>query len=196
MSWAESRVSGQRSLDVPGCSWYTKTCTARGGIKDFNLPDRVSGALKILPDISKIYRTFPKSWHIYLVAYNFFMNHPCDIIQTLNNINIWFKKRQFIFQRSNLWIRINGSYAGFFLAFSRAFKWYFDVSCDFIRSIFVGGVPSINVLCWTVSLGYLCAWSRHTEQNISPSSYFNQGRFTFHAVLNCLSFFGSTSLLE
>ena len=60
----------------------------RGAIKDFNLPDRVSGALKILPDISKIYRTFPKSWHIYLVAYNFFMNHPCDIIQTLNNINI------------------------------------------------------------------------------------------------------------
>ena len=60
----------------------------RGGIKDFNLPDRVSGALKILPDISKIYRTFPKGWHIYLVAYNFFMNHPCDIIQTLNNINI------------------------------------------------------------------------------------------------------------
>ena len=68
----------------------------KGAIKDFNLPDRVSGALKILPDISKIYRTFPKSWHIYLVAYNFFMNHPCDIIQTLNNINIWFKKRQFI----------------------------------------------------------------------------------------------------
>ena len=61
---------------------------SRGAIKDFNLPDRVSGALKILPDISKIYRTFPKSWHIYLVAYNFFMNHPCDIIQTLNNINI------------------------------------------------------------------------------------------------------------
>ena len=61
---------------------------SRGAIKDFNLPDRVSGALKILPDISKIYRTFPKSWHIYLVAYNFFMNHPCDIIQTLNNINV------------------------------------------------------------------------------------------------------------
>ena len=106
------------------------------------------------------------------------------------------KKKLKKFQRSNLWIRINGSYAGFFLAFSRAFKWYFDVSCDLILSIFVGGVPSINGLCWTVSLGYLCAWSRHTEQNISPSSYFNQGRFTFHAVLNCLSFFGSSSLLE
>ena len=78
--WAVSYECKNQHLARSGIS--------RGGIKDFNLPDRVSGALKILADYSKIYRTFPKSWHIYLVAYNFFMNHPCDIIQTLNNINI------------------------------------------------------------------------------------------------------------
>ena len=42
-------------------------------IKDFDLPDKVSGALKILPDISKIYRTSKKFGDICLVAFNFFI---------------------------------------------------------------------------------------------------------------------------
>ena len=47
----------------------------RAAIKDFNLPYKVSDALKTLPDISKIYRTFPKKSAEHLVALNFYLSH-------------------------------------------------------------------------------------------------------------------------
>ena len=74
-------LTSQGSLDPKIRFIGQKVCSVvRAGIKDFNLPDKVSGALKILPDISKIYRTFQRSTGhfqkvggVYLVAFSFFI---------------------------------------------------------------------------------------------------------------------------